>query len=146
MIESLNDLKGGGFIHFSKTLRVSSVEEAERIADFIDEPFDEVFQSHGHGDYFIAINRGWDRCGDYNHVVMLKIKPEGLTFDQLVERINTLNAKVEYQHEPFVLMEQVRAGNKPIGTLTKDELEVMSRASAEKAVLAQRDLENFLEV
>jgi len=151
----LNDFSFSGFSSFSRVFIVRDLAEAKKVDRFLgnDNYFLRAFETYGAGKYYVRVNEGWDRAGDYSIKDVTFIPEDVMTWEETVKQIKSLKKTVDNLNEPFIVAERLQRDARAKGLSYNEAVEALLTPKEQKAYArmdcnaheeARNVLENFM--
>jgi hypothetical protein len=131
----LDDFNFCGFSSFSRIFIVRDLAEARKVNRFLgcDDYFKEAFETYGPGKYYVRLQEGWDRGGDYSIRDVTFIPEEVLTWEETAKQIKSLKKTVDTLNEPFIIAERLQRDARAKGLSYDEAVKTLLTPKEQKA-------------
>ena len=140
------DFESGGYFTLSRTFVIASKKHAQRLDKFLgSSDFQEAFEVAGPGTYYVHVDHGWDRVGDYSNIIIRKIPDTPTTVPEFFRELKRLKAAADYEAEPFAVLSNIGRSAEQYAQASETDKAIASRASAERYMHTRSAVVAYLE-
>lgn len=133
-----------GFNTLSRFFRLDTRADAEALDAFFGcAGVSESFEVAGPGTYYVLVDKGWDRVGDYSSLIIKRVPDAPRRVDDTLAHLACLKEKAETAREPFALLDEMRR-TKTYAQCTADELAIMAKMDTDALFAAEAAVTNFM--